>query len=53
MKGQVNNTALLEPEKKFEARNNKEYKTKAIIDSEIYGKEANNKRPGLYYLVWW
>ncbi len=36
------NDTLLEPKKKFEARNNKEYEVKTIIDSAIYGKEANN-----------
>ena len=37
-KKQVNET-LSEPEKKFEARNNKEYKVKAIINSAMYSKK--------------
>ncbi len=45
--------ALPEPEKEFEfqARDNKEYKVKAIIDSAVYGQQANDQMPGLYYLV--
>ena len=53
---QVDNKALLEPEKdvKFEARGNKEYKVKAIIDSAVYGPQANsNQMPGLYKLILW
>ncbi len=46
------NNALLELEK-FEARNNKEYEIKAIIDSTVYGKKTNNQMPSLYYLVFW
>lgn len=42
---------LPEPEKEFEAENNKEYKVKSIIDSMVYEKKAKNKLPGLYYLV--
>ncbi len=48
--------ALPEPEKnmEFEARGNKEYKVKAIIDSTVYGQQArNDQMPGLYYLVFW
>ncbi len=47
--------ALPEPEKelKFEAGGNKEYKVEAIIDSTVYGQQANNQMPGLYYLVLW
>ncbi len=47
----MNNIALLEPEKEFEARDNKKYKVKAIINSAVYGKEANNQILGLYYFV--
>ncbi len=43
--------ALLEPEKEFEAGDNKDYKVKAIIDSAVYGQQANDQMPGLYYLV--
>ncbi len=40
----VNEKTLLKSEKKFEfeARNNKEYEVKAIIDSKVYNKQANN-----------
>ncbi len=47
--------ALLEPKKDltFDARGNKEYEIEAIIDSVVYGQQANNSNqmPGLYYLV--
>lgn len=49
----MNNTALLELEKKFEAGDNKEYDVKAIIDSRMYDKEVNNQMPSLYYLILW
>ncbi len=54
-KGRVDNKALPEPEKelKFEARDNKEYKVKAIIDSAVYDQQANDQMPGFYYLVLW
>ncbi len=47
--------ALPEPEKEveFEAGDNKEYKVEAIIDSAVYGQQANDQMPGLYYLVSW
>ncbi len=51
-KGRVDK-ALPEPEKEFEAGNNKEYEVEAIIDSAVYGKQANDQMPGLYYLVSW
>lgn len=34
-KGRVDN-ALLEPKREFEARNNKKYKVKAIVNSAMY-----------------
>ena len=45
----------LEKELEFEARDNKEYKVKAIVDSAIYSQQANdsNQMPGFYYLVLW
>ncbi len=45
--------ALPEPEKdvEFEAESNKEYKIEAIIDSAVYGQQANNQIPGFYYFV--
>ncbi len=43
--------ALPEPEKEFEAGDNKEYEVEAIIDSAVYGQQVNNQMPGLYYLV--
>ncbi len=48
--------AKLEPEKdvEFEAGGNKEYEIKAIIDSMVYGQQANsNQMPDLYYLILW
>ncbi len=48
--------ALLEPEKdvEFEAGGNKEYKVKVIIDSIVYGQQANSDQmPGLYYVFLW
>ncbi len=46
---------LLESEKEFEfeAGDNKEYKVEAIINSVVYGQQANDQMPGLYYLVSW
>lgn len=37
----------------FEARNNKKYKVKSIINSLIYNKTVENQFQGLYYLVLW
>ena len=45
--------ALPEPEKEFETGDNKEYEVKAIIDSVVYGQQANNQMPGLYYFILW
>ncbi len=48
----MDNKALPEPEKEFEAGDDKEYEVEAIIDSAVYGQQANNNQmPGLYYLV--
>ena len=48
---------LLEPEKdlELEVGGNKEYEVKAIIDSVMYGQQANinNQMPGFYYFVLW
>ncbi len=45
------------PEKdlEFEARGNKEYEVEAIINSAVYGQQANNSNqmPGLCYFVSW
>ncbi len=49
-KGRVDKT-LPEPEKEFEAGDNKEYEVEAIIDSAVYGQQANDQMPGLYYLL--
>ncbi len=40
----MDSKALLEPEKEleFEAGGNKEYKVEAIIDSAVYGQQAND-----------
>ncbi len=47
--------APLEPEKEFafEEGDNKEYEVKAIIDSAVYGQQANDQMSSLYYLVLW
>ena len=38
----------------FEAKSDKEYEVKAMIDSAMYGQQANNNQMlGLYYLVLW
>ncbi len=50
-KERVDSKALLEPKKEFEVGDNKEYEVEAIIDSAVYGQQANNQMPGLYYLV--
>ncbi len=50
-KRQVNK--LLEPKKKFEARDNKKYKVELILDGAVYSKEVESQMPGLYYLVSW
>ncbi len=53
-KGRVDNKAMPEPEKEFEARDNKEFEVKAIIGNAVYGQQANNSQmPGLYYFVSW
>lgn len=49
----MNNTALPKLGKEIEARNDKEQKVEAIINSVVYGKKANNQIPSLYYLVLW
>ncbi len=41
----------LEKDWKFEAEDNKKYEIKAIIDSAVYGQQANNQMPSLYYLI--
>ena len=43
-KRQVDNKALPKPERQleFEARDNKEYEIKAIIDGAVYSHKANN-----------
>lgn len=49
----VKNNALLELKRKFEARDNKHYKIKSIVNSVVYDKEAESKMSSLYYLVLW
>ena len=36
---------------KFEARDDKEYEVKVIIDSVIYKKETKDQIPAFYYLI--
>lgn len=54
-KGQINklNNELPDVEKEFQARNNKEYKVKAIINGAIYSQESNGQMLSLYYFVLW
>ena len=50
----MDNKALPKPEKdmEFKVEGDKKYEIKAIINSTIYGQQANsNQMPGLYYLV--
>ncbi len=52
----MDNKALSESEKdlEFEARGNKKYKVKAIINSAVYGQQVNSDQMlDLYYLVLW
>ena len=37
-KGQMDNKALLKPEKEFETGDDKEYEVETIIDSMVYGQ---------------
>ena len=43
----------LEKNLKFEAKSNKKYEIEVIIDSVVYGQQANDSDqiPGLYYFV--
>lgn len=38
-------------EKKLEAKNNKEYKVKTIINSGVYSQETNDQIRSFYYFV--
>ena len=49
-KGRMNEL-FPKPEPKFDTDDNKKYKVEAIIDSDVYAKEAEGHLPGLYYLV--
>lgn len=51
-KRQVNIKTLPKSKGEFEARDNKKYEFKAIIDNVVYSKEINNQMPGFYYLIW-
>ena len=51
-KERVDNKALPEPENKFKAGDDKKYEVETIINSIVYGQQANsNQMPGFYYLV--
>ena len=54
-KKQVDKILLkLEKELEFEIRGNKKYELKVIINSAIYGQQANSHQiSGFYYLVFW
>ena len=47
------NELLSEPELKFDAGDNKEYRVEAIIDNAVYAKEVERYLLGLYYLIFW
>ena len=47
------NELFPEPEPKFDAGDNKEYKVEAIKDSAIYAKKVEGYLLSLYYLVSW
>ncbi len=50
----VDNKALPEPEKEFEAEDDKEYEVETIIDSAMYDQQINNSQmPDFYYLISW
>ena len=49
----MNLSQVLPESQKLEAGNNKEYKVKAIIDSVVYGQQANNLMLDFYYLILW
>ncbi len=44
---------FVEPKRKFEVKKNKKYEIKAIINSMIYDKMANNQMLDLYHLIFW
>ncbi len=53
-KGRVNNTLpKLKTDLEFEFRSNKKYEVEAIIDSVVYGQQADgsDQIPGLDYFV--
>ena len=52
-KGQVDLGQVLPKLEEFEARDNKEYEVKTMIDSAVYGQQVNNQISGLYYLILW
>lgn len=39
------NDALSEPQKRFEAENNKKYKVKSIVNNIVYSKEEKSEIP--------
>ena len=47
------NKLFPEPKSEFDASDNKKYEVKAIIDSTVYAKEAEEYLLGLYYLISW
>ena len=50
----MDNKTLPELEKEFELGDNKKYEVEKIIDSAVYGQQANsNQMPCFYYLVLW
>ncbi len=49
----MKNNAQLEPKKEFNAKNNKKYEVKSIINNMVYSKEVESQIPELYYLILW
>lgn len=47
----IDANTLLEPKRKFEAKNNKKYKVKSIVNSMMYGKKVESQLLSFYYLV--
>lgn len=48
---QNNANTLLKPKKEFEARNNKKYEVKSIVNNAVYSKKVKNQLSSLYYLI--
>ncbi len=47
------NDTLPKPKIELKSKDEKKYEVKTIINNVVYGKDANNQIPKLYYLVLW